>query len=421
MKKTVFNFTYETNHVEEVIIEPVKILPDSLLESFDKKIACFTNVVPLDELSKKTLDSYGDKKLEKADAEYFDGPKNELIKKANKALGRGFFSPSKVSKPKEDTKVESVTPKTQKFTAHLVDADGKKSKISKESYSHVGLAKSASDFNQGDLFSARQKMTHITDATGKKVWTNPNLKESDNLSEFAMPTTKNPEISKHAEVLAAVHGGAAESAKAKGQIDSAKKLAQKAIKAHAVVKGVKHSIVKNESVKADTNKVDPDLAGDNEFSKDFDAGIKKNEMPGIKKIEPIQKQKADSAKDKTEADALAAHGPNINQEPMHRMAKKDAKMESVTFTYKELLDIFSESELTESTLANAWGIEVFTDGDVHRFLVKDGDDIIAEGVNLAMKSAAKSAYRKCLHLESHVTSKVEQPSRVLNAIKFLNK
>lgn len=423
MKKTVFNFSYETNPVEEVIVEPTKVLPNSLLEAFDDKIACFTNAVPLDELSASTLASHSKKRFSQADLTDNEYKKDALIVKGNKSAGRKYFSPEKVS---EESQLQP-----QKHTAHLVDTAGKKTKISKVCYSHKPLSANAADFDNhihGEKF--RQKMTHITNASGKTVWTNPTVKESvehldemskDKYDAVAKRAKGNLEallVGKDDEALGIKTKSGSHISKVNKSFSVLKQAKEKSAEAKAIA-DAKHSGYHQESVKTDTNKVDPDFVGDDEFSKDFDSKIKKNLMPRLKKIEPMEKP--DSSNKKTEADASSDHGPNINQEPMHKFAKKGTAMESVNFTYKELLDIFSESELKESVLENAWDIEVYSEDGIHKFLVKDGDDIIAEGTNLTMKSAAKSAYRKCLQLESHVVSKVEQPSRVLNVIKSLNK
>jgi len=188
MNKTVFNFSYETNLVEEVVVEPVKVLPDSLLESFDSKIACFTNKVPLDELSSTTLKSHSQKRFKQADLTDDEKKKDILLDKGNKSGGRAFFAPDKVTEEFSD-------PKT--YTLHHQNIGGgakhgQKTSFKKDARSIQSLVKNRADSSDMSNGEERTKLTHITDAFGKTVW-----KESvDVVSELAMQSFSSDKIKK---------------------------------------------------------------------------------------------------------------------------------------------------------------------------------------------------------------------------------
>jgi len=440
MNKTVFNFSYETNPVEEVIIEPVKTLPDSLLESFDSKIACFTNKVPLDELSDMVKANYRYTAMVKSGKGSVDDLEGKLssvkssnlpdsdVEKYSKDLKRKLHNREvgvarSVPKP-VDVKEENT------YTIHLKNIGGGENHGNKTTFRSKhrtvnSAIKNLSDFSDASNGKDRQIATHVTDSDGKVVWKDDNhFKESvEQLSELSSKLLGQVKAAHEKNYENSVKGdfkglkGSVKLAPSQTKAISAsyegiKKAKAKAAEAKAR-EDAEHMGRQVESVKADTNKIDPEFSDDAEFSTDFNLGVKKNEMHGIDKVDPMPKLKPDSSNKTTEKKASADHGPRINQEPI-----KKATMESVTFSYKDLIEIFSE-EITESVLGNAWEIEVYKDGDIFKYAVKDGDDIIAEGTNLNIKSAAKTAYRKCLTLESQVISKVSQPARVAEIIKNL--
>lgn len=441
MNKTVFNFSYETNPVEEVIIEPVKVLPSELMESFDSKIACFTNKVPVNEMSKGKEAQYflaatrkvGDQE-DSLSAIKTSGnavnPKdvNALSKKIDKRNDRIGKVAKKLYAPKEESVVESSEP--QDFTVHLQNIGGgsehgKTSKFTSKARSVKTLTQNLDDFSSPSNGESRQIATHVTDSSGKVVWKNekPVSESVEELSELSSKLLGRVATAHEKNYENAVNGNF------KDLTGSAKRTNSQVKAISASVEGIKNAKDKareakaredakkagvHESVKSDTDTVDSDLDDKAEFSKDS-KGILKNKMPRITNIEPLKKV-ADSDNKETEKEASSDHGPNINQEPMQKI--KGRCMESVTFTFKELIDIFS-TELKESVLEDVWEIEVYEDNNIFKYSIKDGDDILAEGTNLNIKSATKSAYRKCLHLESLVISKATQPSRVLGLIKNL--
>ncbi len=68
-----------------------------------------------------------------------------------------------------------------------------------------------------------------------------------------------------------------------------------------------------------------------------------------------------------------------------------------------------------------WKIEIIKEGRAHKYVILDDNDVIAEGVNLTYEATVKSAYKKALQLEEYVSSKVAQPSRVVDIVKTITK
>ena len=195
---------------------------------------------------------------------------------------------------------------------------------------------------------------------------------------------------------------------------------------------------------------------DTEFGTKVMSGIKIVDIPGNKNAELVQKPE-NSGVD-TEKKATSDHGPSINQEGMKiikspagytvtnaagamcknchpsgepfaseseatsalkKFMRLGESNDMINFKYADLIEMYS-TDLTESAVATLWDIEIVKENAGYRFVVLDGEDVIAEGVNYTLNTT-KSAYRKCRKLEEVVTEKVSQPSRVLNIVKTLTK
>lgn len=454
MNNTIFNFKYETVPVEEVVVEPSKELPSGLVDAFDSKIACFTNKVPLDELSSGLLSRAKDAAYAKGEDTFNDEEKVKRFNQGNKFRNRKRFAPEKVT--------EGITD-PQDFTVHLRnigggDKHGEVSKFTKNARSVKSVVQNLSDFADQSNGASRQVATHVTDSNGKVVWKNESVEDIQELSiatldsygkkikdtkpknvrdavnkylsarsaaektkektavvkaqsagyhtesaetiqEFAVEV-KSDKIKSALKTASSIsmsaNAGEAASAKAKGNDQQAKSLGAKVVKAGKV-----YNLVKN-----------PNFT---EANKEME--IAKNPLVKVTG-DPIEKP--DSSKEKTEKSASADHGPNINQEPMHKYSKKGVAMESVRCKFSDLIEIFSLDHEV-SSLSEIWDIEIFKEDSKVKYIIKDGDDILAEGVNLTTNSAAKNAVRKCIMLESEVMHKVEQPSRVMSVIKSITK
>jgi hypothetical protein len=101
------------------------------------------------------------------------------------------------------------------------------------------------------------------------------------------------------------------------------------------------------------------------------------------------------------------------------MALRDHIREGVevvaSMSVQELFDIVG-TELQENKnffVSNSWVVELVKENNVHHFYILDEADVIAEGTNLTLEGAAKSACRKVLQLEEYISDRVEQPARIL--------
>jgi len=346
MKKTVFNFKYNTNDIEVTPEIPMLSIDESLISAIDSKIACFTNVVPLTEST---------------------------------------YAP-------------------QKFTVHTLSSDGKKGKFSHTGYSWKSVARNSADAASHIHGKAATKYTHITNEKGETVWKNGEDASSRNESvEF-----DNTELSELSANLLDRHS--------KERFRQADGEQYNDVKKDALIDAGNKSAGRGHfSPDKVTKKIDSDLVKDKEFQAQKEWGDEVVSYP--KDIKSKKHQLPDSSNKAVEAAAPAKHGPGLNQEIIKKL-NLGKTMEAVTFTYAELSDIFS-AEITESSVHQLWKIDIIKENNIHKYLIMDGDDVLAEGSNFSAQATAKSAYKKCVQLETYILDKVLQPSRVLSISKQL--
>jgi hypothetical protein len=371
MAKTVFNFSYTTNQIEVVEEKVETEVSGSLIEAFDKKIACFTNVVPsvkevaeqIDGIREDTYDPTGET----------SGHLHQRLDAREKPLQQKsvIHSPTVSNKPAVRARI--IHPKTGKLHTILPASHPDVSKFQKQGFK-VNIE------------------SVVYDQTGNEI-----VEEIKSVNgKYALPKLPKAEKGNFGDIL---------------------KTTEKITPASAsdLIKSMASKIAFNDRSKEDT-----------EDSADATHGPLINQQNSIVGTPHALSVKLVPSKGYTVVDqsgnvVIGKDGKELSgfhKQSAAKFALRGYERNESVAVYSMSLSQLKEAvsdHIDASTLD--WTIEIVNENNVHSFYILDEADVIAEGTSLTLNGAAKCALRKAQQLESYVLGKLDQPSRVLDIIK----